>query len=196
MSLKQKKNELEDLTEQKTFSTSSDEIIEEKALFTGVQINYFIHCKTQLWYFSHYVTQEHESELVILGKILHEIAFKDIEKDILIEKISIDFIKKGDKVILHDVKKSDKFQEAHYYQMLYYLYYLKHEKGIENVEGIINYPSKRKIVEVKLTPEKEIELQKIFQEIKRIVSLPKPPKPEKKKYCRKCSYFELCWINK
>ncbi|MEO0270113.1 MAG: Dna2/Cas4 domain-containing protein, partial [candidate division WOR-3 bacterium] len=164
MSLKQKKNELEDLTEQKTFSTSSDEIIEEKALFTGVQINYFIHCKTQLWYFSHYVTQEHESELVILGKILHEIAFKDIEKDILIEKISIDFIKKGDKVILHDVKKSDKFQEAHYYQMLYYLYYLKHEKGIENVEGIINYPSKRKIVEVKLTPEKEIELQKIFQE--------------------------------
>ncbi|MEM7818400.1 MAG: Dna2/Cas4 domain-containing protein [Candidatus Aenigmatarchaeota archaeon] len=29
-----------------------------------------------------------------------------------------------------------------------------------------------------------------------MVSLPKPPKPEKKKYCRKCSYFELCWINK
>ncbi|MEO0270094.1 MAG: CRISPR-associated protein Cas4 [candidate division WOR-3 bacterium] len=177
-------------------SRKFEEIFENEVLFTGVQINYFIHCKTQLWYFSHYVTQEHESELVILGKILHEITFKDIEKDILIEKISIDFIKKGDKVILHDVKKSDKFQEAHYYQLLYYLYYLKHEKGIENVEGIINYPSKRKIVEVKLTPEKEIELQKIFQEIKRIVSLPKPPKPEKKKYCRKCSYFELCWINK
>lgn len=172
-------------------------LLEEKALFTGVQINYFIHCRTQLWYFSRFLTREQESELVILGKILHEITFRNVKKDILIDqKISIDFIKKRDKLILYDVKKSDKFQEAHYYQMLYYLYYLKNEKGIESAEGQINYPTKRKIVKVKLTPEKELELKVILQEIKKIISAPIPPKPEKKKYCRKCSYFEFCWINK
>ena len=183
-----------DSLNQNNFLQEFHEIFRKETAFTGVQINYFIHCKTQLWYFSHYLTREQESELVILGKILHEIAFKNIKKNFLIDqKISIDFIRKGNKLILHDIKKSDKFQEAHYYQMLYYLYYLKHEKGIENVEGIINYPLKRKIVKVELTPEKELELQNILQKIKEIISLPKPPKPEKKKYCRKCAYFEFCW---
>jgi CRISPR-associated exonuclease Cas4 len=130
----------------------------------------------------------------MLGKILHEIAFKNVKKDFIIDqKISIDFIKKGDKLILHDVKKSEKFKNAHYYQMLYYLYYLKNEKGIKNIEGIINYPSKRKIVKVELTSEKEIEIQNILKKIEEIISLPQPPTPEKKKYCRKCSYFEFCW---
>jgi len=183
------------LSMQNNSSQNSHEIFEKEALFTGVQINYFIHCKTQLWYFSHHITQEQESELVVLGKILHETTFKNVKKDILIDQqISIDFIKRGDQIVLHDVKKSDKFQDAHYYQMLYYLYYLKHEKGIEHAEGIINYPSERKIVKVKLTPEKELELVNIFQRIKEIISLPQPPKPEKKKYCRKCSYFEFCWV--
>ena len=177
------------------FSEFFQDVFEKKALFTGVQINYFIHCETQLWYFSHYITQEQESELVLLGKVLHETSFKNIKKDFLVDqKISIDFLKIRDKLILCDVKKSDKFKEAHFYQMLYYLYYLKHEKRIENVEGQIHYPSKRKVIKVKLTPKKELELLKIFQKIKEIISLPKPPKPEKKKYCRKCSYFELCWV--
>lgn len=181
--------------QQNNSSQHSQEIFEEKALFTGIQINYFIHCKTQLWYFSHHIKKEQDSDLVVLGKLLHEITFKNMKKDILIdEKISIDFYKKGNIIILHDVKRSDKFQEAHYYQMLYYLYYLKHEKGVENAEGVINYPTKRKIVKVKLTPENEKELEDIFQKIKEILYLNKPPKPEKKRYCRRCSYFELCWV--
>ncbi|MCD6093011.1 MAG: Dna2/Cas4 domain-containing protein [Candidatus Aenigmarchaeota archaeon] len=31
----------------------------------------------------------------------------------------------------------------------------------------------------------------MFGEFKR---LEKPPKPEYKKYCRKCSYFEFCFV--
>ncbi|MEM4460886.1 MAG: CRISPR-associated protein Cas4 [Nanopusillaceae archaeon] len=173
------------------------ELITTEIVFTGTQINYYIVCPTKLWLFSHFTTMEHVSELVSLGFLLHEIHFKKAKKDLIIDqKIAIDFIIKDNNLIVHEVKKSSKLEKAHYYQMLYYLYYLKHEKGIENVRGIINYPSEKRVVEVNLTPEKEIELQKIFQEIKKIVSLLKPPKPERKKYCRKCSYFELCWINK
>ncbi|MEM5882398.1 MAG: CRISPR-associated protein Cas4 [Candidatus Aenigmatarchaeota archaeon] len=173
------------------------DLITSELVFTGTQINYYIVCPTKLWLFSRFMTMEHVSDLVSLGLLLHEIYFRNEKKDLIIDqRIAIDFIIKDNNLIIHEIKKSRKLDRAHYYQMLYYLYYLKYEKGIENVKGIINYPSEKRVVEVNLTPEKEIELKKIFQEIKRIVSLPKPPKPERKKYCRKCSYFELCWINK
>ena len=170
-------------------------LIDQKAIFTGTQVNYHIVCSTKLWLFSHFTSMEQTSDLVSLGKLLQETSFQQTKKDLIIDqKIAIDFIKKGDKLILHEVKKSSRLEKAHITQLLYYLYYLKHEKGIENAEGQIHYPSKRKVVKIKLTPEKELELLKIFQKIKEIISLPKPPKPEKKRYCRKCSYFEFCWV--
>jgi CRISPR-associated exonuclease Cas4 len=137
--------------------------------------------------------RESESDLVALGALLQESTYSKTEKDILIDqKISIDFIRKGEKIILHEIKKSSKLEKAHEYQMLYYLYYLKNFKNVE-AEGVINYPKSRKVKQVILSPEKEEEIRKILDKIKQIVSLPKPPKPEYKKYCRKCSYFEFCW---
>ena len=165
-----------------------------KTIFTGTQVAYYIICPTKLWLFSHFTTMEQESELVSLGKIIQEIFYQHSEKDLIIDqKISIDFIKKGNKLIIHETKKSSSLEKAHIFQVLYYIYYLKYEKGIKNVEGIINYPTKKKIVKVKLTKEKEEELIKILNQIKKITSLPTPPKPQYKKYCKKCSYFEFCW---
>ncbi|MGC9200973.1 MAG: CRISPR-associated protein Cas4 [Candidatus Aenigmatarchaeota archaeon] len=133
--------------------------------------------------------------LETLGKILGEISFKEIKtKEVMVDqKISIDFIKKEGKLILHDIKKSSKFEKAHVYQMLYYLWYLKNIKGIENVEGIINYPKERKILKVELTPEKEKEIEEILKKINEIIKQEKPPSPIYKKYCRKCAYFEFCF---
>ncbi len=169
-------------------------LLSQKAIFTGTQVNYFVICKTKLWYLSHFLHREQESDLVVLGKILQEASYGNVKKDVMIDsKIAIDFIKRGDKLILHEVKKSDRLEKAHIMQLLYYIYYLKNEKGIENVEGRINYPKQRKIVAVKLTKEREKELLRIFKEITQITSLPQPPKPEYKKYCRKCSYFEFCF---
>lgn len=171
------------------------QIIDQNAFLKGIQINYYIVCPTKLWLFSHFDTMEHSSDLVNLGKLLQENSFTKAKKDLIIDqKIAIDFIKKGNKLILHEIKKSNKIERAHVTQLLYYLFYLKHTKRIENLEGVINYPSQRKIIKVRLTTEKELELLNILQKIKELIKLPKPPNPEKKKYCRKCSYFELCWI--
>ncbi len=160
-------------------------------LFTGVQVNYFFVCKRKLWLFSHNVGMEKESEAVKIGKLLHEETYKTIEKDVLFDRISLDFIEKGGKIIIHEIKKSQKMEKAHYYQLLYYIYFLK-KKGIE-AEGIINYPLVKKKEVVKLENEKEIE--EILQQIKEIISLPSPPKAEKKKYCYRCAYFEFCWVD-
>jgi CRISPR-associated exonuclease Cas4 len=169
-------------------------LIDKEAIFTGTQVNYYIICPTKLWLFSYFLSMEQESDLVSLGKLLQEISFQDVKKDLILDqKIAVDFIKKGEKLIVHEIKKSSKLEEAHTFQLLYYLYYLKYEKGIENVEGIIDYPSKRKIIKVELTEEKEKEIEKILKEINEIISKPKPPLPVYKKYCRKCAYFEFCF---
>jgi CRISPR-associated exonuclease Cas4 len=178
-----------------SFQSSEQVEIDPEMLIGGTKVNYFIHCKTQLWLFSNFILQEKESELVLIGRILESLFFKDVRvKDILIDsKIQIDFIKKREGLLLRDVKKSSKFEKAHYYQMLYYLWYLKQIKGIANLRGIISYPKERKTVKVELTEEGEKEIVKILKEINEIISKPKPPSPTYKKYCRKCAYFEFCF---
>ena len=169
-------------------------MLSKNVIFTGTQINYYVICPTKLWLFSHFATMEHGSDLVLLGRILQESSYQWVKKDLMIDqRITIDFVKKGDKLILHEVKKSSKMEKAHIMQLLYYIYYLKKLKGIEKAEGRIDYPKQRKVVRIELTEEKEREIERILKDIKRIVSLKNPPKPVYKKYCRKCSYFEFCF---
>lgn len=158
----------------------------------GTQINYYFICKTKLWLFSHNIQLEDEHENVKLGKFLHETSFKR-EKDFLIDNlINVDFIKITDSVEIHEVKKSQKMNLANEYQLLYYMFYLKHEKDIKNVVGFLNYPDSRKKKKITLTKEKERDLFEIIDNIKNIVdSL--MPKPKKKRICSKCAYFEFCF---
>ena len=158
----------------------------------GTQINYYFICKTKLWLFSHNIQLEHETENVKLGKLLHEDSFKR-EKDYLIDNlINVDFIKISDSIEIHEVKKTEKMDNSHEFQLLYYMFYLKNEKDIDNIRGFLDYPKNRKKKEVFLTKEKEDELVKIIEDIDNIIKN-NMPKPKKSKICRKCAYFEFCF---
>lgn len=158
----------------------------------GTQINYYFVCKTKLWLFSHNIQLEHESENVKLGKILHEDSFKR-EKDFLIDNlINVDFIKITDFIEIHEVKKTQKMEKSHEFQLLYYMYYLKKQKDIDNIKGFLNYPKNRKKKEIFLTEEKEEELSTIIVDITRIIE-GNMPKPKKSRICSKCAYFEFCF---
>ena len=78
------------------------------------------------------------------------------------------------------------------WQLYYYLWYLK-QKGIE-AEGILTYPKERKREKVTLKKEIEERFPEILKDIESIVKEQNPPKPEKKPYCKKCTYYELCWV--
>lgn len=129
-----------------------------------------------------------------LGKLIHEESYQREHKEIEIDHLKLDFFDIQDGV-LHEVKKSDSFEQAHEWQVLFYLYFLK-SKGIEGFKGELNYPKLRKCVDVVLTAAKEQQLVEILGQIQRIIRSPTvPPIHPKMSFCKKCSYFELCWID-
>jgi CRISPR-associated exonuclease Cas4 len=156
----------------------------------GIQVNYYFVCKTKLWLFSRNVSMEHESDLVKLGSLLHREFFGREERDISLGPIAVDVVRKGDEVEIVEVKKSEAMEKADYYQVLYYLYYLS-KFGIK-ARGRISYPKQRKSLEVRLGNEEIRKIEEILKDIAEIVS-GEAPKPEYKRYCRKCSYFDFCF---
>ncbi len=166
-------------------------MLTKTALIRGTQVNYFFICPTKLWLFSHFIQMEQNSELVELGKLIHEHSYSRERKEEIIDStISIDFIKRKDYIELHEVKKSKKMEKAHVFQMLYYLYYLK-TKGI-NAIGYIDYPKSRTRKQIVLTSELEKELKIVLNNIRKIIEGP-IPKPVRKSICKKCSYYEFCF---
>lgn len=172
-----------------TNSTSST--VSTNPSITATQINYFFVCHRKLWLFSHQIQMEHNSELVAIGKLLHEESYKREKKEIQIGPIKIDFFDK--RGVIHEVKKSPSVEDAHIWQLKYYIYYLK-KLGVENLSGEINYPKLKKVLRVELTQDDCKELEKVLDDIERIISNETIPSIIDKKICKKCSYYELCYI--
>lgn len=164
---------------------------------TGTHIAYAFICKRKLWLFAHGIQAEHESDAVRLGRHIHETTYQRENKELDIDGIIVlDHIdaKAG---IVHEVKKSDTMEEAHSWQLLYYLWYLK-QKGVTAGDGTpfkgeLNYPTLRQTSRMELTQENERELETvILPEIRRVLALPEPPTTVEWKVCKVCSYCELC----
>ena len=159
---------------------------------TGVMIYYYFVCKRKLWYFCHEIRMEAENEDVILGKILDESSYSKNEKHINIDNIiNIDFISEHKE--LHEVKKSKAVEDAGIWQVKYYLYYLK-KRNVDGLHGVIDYPMLKKNVDVELSDEDCKKLDDIIKEIISVKNQEYPPKLEEKKICKKCAYYDLCFI--
>lgn len=160
--------------------------------FTGTQMNYYFLCKKKLWYFSRNIEMEQTSDAVYLGKLIHETSYEREKKEIDIDDtIKIDFI--GKDRVIHEVKKSDKVEEPHIWQLKYYLWYLK-QKGAEGITGKINYPKLKKTLDVFLEQGDDEKIQSILKEIQDIVNAELPPSHQKTKICKNCSYGDICWV--
>lgn len=159
---------------------------------TGTEVNYYFLCAKKLWYFSRGIQMEHNSDAVYLGKLIHENSYEREKKEIDIDDtIKIDFIGK-DKVI-HEVKKSDKVEEPHIWQLKYYIWYLR-QKGVEGVTGKINYPKLKKTLDVSWEEGDEEKMAAILKKVDAIKKAEFPPIVDKMKICKRCSYHDMCWV--
>lgn len=168
------------------------DLIEEK--ITGTQVAYYIVCKRKLWLFSHQIQMEEFSDYVIIGKIISEESFKrERYKEVNIENLKIDYIKVGNEIIVNEVKKSRKLEESHIWQVKYYIYRLRN-LGLNCSYGIIHYPKIFKKIDVEYKEDDTKRIQEALLKIKEIINMEKIPEVINKPYCRRCSYFELCYI--
>ncbi len=155
---------------------------------TGLMVNYYFICPTKLWFFSRGITLEQESDLVLLGRLVHQEFYGRERKNVVLGRIALDFIRKGDIWEINEVKRSGKMEEADVWQVKYYLYYLEKNYGIR-ARGVIRYPRERKVVRV----EGWEGIEEVLKGVKEVVGRAVPPKPVRKPYCRKCAYKELCF---
>ena len=159
---------------------------------TGVMVYYYEVCKRKLWYFYNEIQMEQGNEAVAIGKTIDEETYKRDKKHINIDNIiNIDFIRS--KGVLHEVKKSNKIEEASILQVKYYLYFLQ-KRGVDNIKAQIDYPLLKQNVEVKLTELDIKNIEDILNNIKIIVEKNIPPELEKKRICKSCANYDLCFI--
>jgi CRISPR-associated exonuclease Cas4 len=161
---------------------------------TGVMVQYYVACKRELWFFINQINMNYEDDNILIGKYIHEESYKREKKNVIVDNtIAMDFIKKEGKITIFEIKKSSRLEEPVKYQLYYYLYYLKHNKKI-SAKGRLVYPKEKKTEDLLLNRKIEKEIENILKGINEIASLKAPPPPLKKPYCKRCSYYELCWV--
>lgn len=155
-------------------------------------MNYYEVCKRKLWLFSHQIEMEQESDAVQQGKQIDESSYAREKHQVEIgESIVLDFVDLRNGVI-HEVKKSDAVEQAHLWQVKYYLYHLK-TLGLENLTAEIDYPKLKRRETVSLTAEDEAELLRRLDAIAILTASSDLPEKIDKRFCKTCAYFELCW---
>jgi len=157
----------------------------------GTIVWYYYVCPREVWLMAHRILPQEDDEFLALGRLLHEDSYRRERHDILIDNIIRIDLRLADGVIA-EVKKSSKSLDAARMQLAYYLYYLKHEKGVER-RGLLLIPSEKRRVAVELTPELEAELLVVIRDIRRIAACPKPPPLKRIPVCRNCAYAPICW---
>jgi len=161
---------------------------------TGTHFNYYLICHRKLWLFANGINMESTSELVYEGKLLHETSYprrSEKYREIELDGIKIDYYDAKNKVV-HEIKKSDKHEEAHEWQVKYYLYVLE-QNGIEGATAILEYPRLHKTQEVLLTEPDRESIREMILAISKITTGEHCPERINKSRCKNCSYFDFCW---
>ena len=145
----------------------------------GTLINYYFHCKRQCYLHGNRLNLEDNSEQVKIGKAIHEErAENSTNSEIAIENICLD---KLTIEYLVEVKKSDADPESAILR-----------KG--KLEFVEKNKKDKSIIYLELTDEVEKQLFDYIQEIEALIAEEKPPECIHKNTCKKCAYYEYCYI--
>ena len=153
-------------------------------------------CKRQAWLMFRQLSADQDSDYLVIGRLIDQTSFNREKKKVYIANIEamLDvIIKKNGVYYIAEIKKSSRTLESGIFQLKYYLYLLKKKKGV-NVHGLIKIPKEKISKEVSLTEEDEKLIEKILEEMNKVLYGKIPPLPKKKlPYCRKCAHYEFCW---
>ena len=171
---------------------------------TATHINYFHICHRKLWLFANGINMEHASDTVYDGKLLHETSYpqraeKYTEIDLSATTANgiqlagkVDFYDAKEKVI-HEIKRSDKIEKAHEWQLKYYIWLFELNE-IYGVVGTLEYPTLRSTSQVVLTEPDRIYLKDVVHKIILLLGNETCPEKINSKICKSCSYYDFCYV--
>ena len=157
-------------------------------------INLYHVCQREMWLHANGIRMEHNSTVVADGKLLHETSYpqrSDKYSEIEIGGSKIDFYDAKNKVI-HELKRSDKMESAHEWQLKYYILLLE-QNGIEGVTGILEYPKIKETKSIELVDSDRVYLKLIINHITEITAIEICPPLLNAKICKTCSYYDFCY---
>ncbi|MFX0559030.1 CRISPR-associated protein Cas4 [Tepidibacillus infernus] len=159
---------------------------------TGTHINSYYICPRQTWLVAHHLIGNQEDENLDYGRFLQDNVYEREKKEITIGHLKIDVMKSKDgELVIGEVKKSSASLETARIQLLFYLYELR-KIGIE-AAGELLFPEERRKERVVLDDLFIRKIEQLKTEIAELIQQELPPPPKKVKWCRNCSYREMCW---
>jgi len=163
-------------------------------MITGTLISYYLTCKRRCYLHAHNIKCEDNSELVKIGKYLHEERaaklddYKKGRSEIILDSIKIDSIE--DQHVI-EYKKKNSSEKASRAQLSYYLYVLK-QKGIIK-KGLLKFKETKKDIEVLLTPQNEKSIENLITKIEELIASNYTPSVINEPICKRCSYYDYCY---
>lgn len=171
---------------------------------TATLINLYHVCHRETWLHANGITMEHNSDVVADGKLLHETSYPqraEKRKEISISATlqdgtvlmgQMDFYDPSTKTV-HETKRSDKVETAHEWQSKFYLWLLQ-LNGLDAEKAILDYPKQRETKTIFLSLEDKNYLQNLVLKIAALVQSEHCPPVLNRPICKKCSYYDLCYV--
>lgn len=163
---------------------------------TGTHFNYYQICHRKLWLFASGINMESTSDTVYEGKLIHESSYpqrSERYEEVEIDGVKVDYFDAKHKVI-HEIKKSDKVEQAHEWQLKYYIYVFE-RNGIDGCIGVLEYPTLRQTSKVELTDDDRKIIVEMEAKICDIINGDECPPLVQTRLCRNCSYYDFCYSN-
>jgi CRISPR-associated exonuclease Cas4 len=156
-----------------------------------------------MWLHANGIRMEHNSESVADGKLIGETTYPqraekytEVELSATFNNIfltgKVDFYNANSKII-HETKRSDKAEQAHEWQVKYYIWLLQ-QNGIDGVTGLLEYPKIKETTKVELLPADIEHLINVMEQINIIVEDEQCPARLNSKICKQCSYYDFCYV--
>ncbi|MCM8825190.1 MAG: CRISPR-associated protein Cas4 [Candidatus Omnitrophica bacterium] len=159
---------------------------------TGTLVWYYFICKRQVWLMANEINPFQNDPFLEIGRFLHQESYAREKKEIDLEGMKFDVLKKdGNKIVVAEIKKSSKFLESATMQLCYYLYRLQ-KMGIKAI-GEIRIPLEKKNFKITLDDDKTFKIEQAIRNIKEIMRYEKPPEAKRIPFCKNCAYLEFCF---
>jgi CRISPR-associated exonuclease Cas4 len=163
----------------------------DKELITGTLVHYYVTCKREAWLYSRKIHANQDDENILMGKALADIKEEQLQ-EFPFSHLKFDKIgKQRGHYLITEYKKSLKNIEGAKMQLLFYIWLLKNNLKLKQINGKVI--SGKKVIFVEGNEQNLQKMSELIEELALFLETPKPPEVKEIAFCKKCGYRDYCF---